>query len=85
MSKKTKNINSTKNKKKKKSTSFKVLMGSLLVLLAILIIGGGYVIGILSKMEKTKLNTEDLGIIEEEFDQYKNANKITNIALFGVD
>jgi len=85
MSKKTKNINSTKNKKKKKSTGFKVLMGFLLVILALLIVGGGYIMGILSKMEKTKINTEDLGIVEEEFNEYENANKITNIALFGVD
>lgn len=85
---KNQNINEMKRKKKKKkkkSLGFKILMGLLFTLLAVLIIGGGYIIGILSKMEKTKLNTEDLGIIEEEFDQYKNANKITNIALFGVD
>ena len=85
---KNQNINEMKRKKKKKkkkSLGFKILMGLLFTLLAVLIIGGGYIIGILSNMEKTKLNTEDLGIIEEEFDQYKNANKITNIALFGVD
>lgn len=60
-------------------------MGFLLVILALLIVGGGYIMGILSKMEKTKINTEDLGIVEEEFNEYENANKITNIALFGVD
>ena len=77
--------NNNKIKKKKKSLAFKISMGLLFVLLAILIIGGGYIIGTLSKMEQTKINTENLGIAEDEFEQYKNANKITNIALFGVD
>ncbi|WP_418223334.1 LCP family protein [Clostridium isatidis] len=74
-----------KSKKKKKSLGKKILIWSLLILLAIGIVGGGYLIGILSKMKNTDINTDNLGIVEDEFNKYENANKITNIALFGID
>lgn len=72
-------------KKKKKSLGFKIFIGFLCVLLAFAVVGGGYVIGLLNKMDNVKLNKDNLGIIEDEFKEYDNVNKIKNIALFGVD
>ncbi|WP_066890563.1 LCP family protein [Clostridium nigeriense] len=74
-----------KKKKKKKSFGFKIFIGFLCVLLAFAVIGGGYFIGLLNKMDSVKLNQDNLGIIEDEFKDYNNASKIKNIALFGVD
>jgi len=74
-----------KKQKKKKSLGFKILMGFLLVLLATLTVAGGYFLGMLKKVEGEKINEENLGIVEEEFDKYEHADKITNIALFGID
>ena len=54
-------------------------------MLALVVIGGGYFIGILSKMDNIKLNKDNLGIVEDELKDYNNTNKIRNIALFGVD
>ncbi len=77
--------NSHKKKKKKKSLGFKIFIGFLCVLLAIAVVGGGYFIGLINKMDNVKLNKDNLGIVEDEFKDYTNANKIKNIALFGVD
>ncbi|MPM03015.1 Transcriptional regulator LytR [bioreactor metagenome] len=74
-----------RKKKKKKSLGFKIFIGFLCVILAIAIVGGGYVIGLLNKMDNVKLNKDNLGIVEDEFKQYDNVNKIKNIALFGID
>ena len=74
-----------KKKKKKKSLGFKIFIGFLCVILAIAVVGGGYVIGLLNKMDNIELNKDNLGIVEDEFKEYDNVNKIKNIALFGVD
>ncbi|MDU3351583.1 MAG: LCP family protein [Clostridium sp.] len=72
-------------KKKKKSLGFKIFIGFLCVLLAFVVVGGGYVMGLLNKMDNIKLNKDNLGIVEDEFKEYDNYSKIKNIALFGVD
>jgi len=77
--------NKNKKKKKKMKTTNKVLLIILGVILAILVMGAGYVFGTLNKMSTGDLNTENLAIDEEEISQYENAGKITNIALFGLD
>ena len=55
------------------------------MLLAILTVGGGYVIGLINKMDNVELNKDNLGIVEEDLKDYDNVNKIKNIALFGLD
>ena len=77
--------NRKSNKKKKKSIGFKIFVGFLCLLLAIAIMGGGYVIGLLNKMDSVKLDKDNLGIVEDELKDFDNINKIKNIALFGVD
>ncbi|MDU5110391.1 MAG: LCP family protein [Clostridium sp.] len=72
-------------KKKKKSLGFKIFIGFLCVILALAVVGGGYFIGLLSKMDSIKLNKDNLGIVEDDLKDYNNVNKIKNIALFGVD
>lgn len=74
-----------RRKKKKKSLGFKIFIGFLCVVLALTVVGGGYFIGILSKMDNIKLNKDNLGIVEDELKNYNNTNKIKNIALFGID
>lgn len=74
-----------KKKRKKKSIGFKIFIGFLCILLAITVVGGGYVIGLLNKMDNVDLNKDNLGIVEDEFKNYDNVNKIKNIALFGID
>ena len=72
-------------KKKKKSIGFKIFIGFILVLVALAVTAGGYFMGLLSKMESIEINKDNLGIVDEELKEYDNTNKITNIALFGVD
>lgn len=74
-----------KVKKKKKSLGTKILLTFLALLLGVVIIGAGYLIGTLNKMQSGNINKENLNINKEELANYENANKITNIALFGVD
>ena len=74
-----------KKKKKKKSIGFKIFIGFLCVLLAITIVGGGYVIGLINKMDNVKLDKDNLGIVEDDLKDYDNVDKIKNIALFGLD
>ena len=74
-----------KRKNKKKSIAKKILISFSLVLLVIVIISGGYLIGTFSKMKNTEIDKDNLGIVEEELGGYENADKITNIALFGID
>ena len=81
---KTKKNSSTKIKKKK-SLGFKIFIGFLCILLAITVVGGGYVIGLINKMDNVELNKDNLGIVEEDLKDYDNVNKIKNIALFGLD
>lgn len=80
-------IENTRNvkKKKKKSIGFKIFIGFLCILLAIAVLGGGYVIGLLSKMDNVALNKDNLGIVEDDLKEYDTVNKIKNIALFGID
>lgn len=75
----------SRKKKKKKSIGFKIFIGFLCVLLAIAVMGGGYFIGLLNKIDSVDLNKDNLGIAEDEFKEYGNVDKIKNIALFGVD
>lgn len=73
-------------KKKKKSIGFKILMGFLAILIALIAIGGGYIYGLLNKFDTVELDDKDLGISSnEEFSKYDNFKDIKNIALFGVD
>ncbi|WP_291652513.1 LCP family protein [Clostridium sp.] len=72
-------------KKKKKSLGFKIFIGFLCILLAFVVVGGGYIMGLLNKMDNIKLNKDNLGIVEDEFKEYDSYSKIKNIALFGVD
>lgn len=74
-----------RKKKKKKSIGFKIFIGFLCVLLAIAVLGGGYFIGLLNKMDNVDLNKDNLGIVEDDLKEYDNVNKIKNIALFGLD
>ena len=73
-----------RKKKKKKSIGYKIFMSVLIILLAIIIIGTGYLLGTLNKLDNTKLNKDNLGIKTEEFVDYDTKN-IKNIALFGID
>ena len=75
----------SRNKKKKKSIGFKIFIGFLCIILALTVVGGGYLFGLLNKMDNLKLNKDNLGIVEDELKDYDNINKIKNIALFGVD
>ena len=81
------NRNNKNNKrKKKKSIGFKILMGFLILLLAIMVTGGGYLYGLLSKLDTVDLDNKDLGISStDEFAKYNNYKDIKNIALFGID
>lgn len=72
-------------KKKKKSLRKKILITFLFIILGIIIVGSGYVIGTLNKMNNTEINQDNLGFKEEDFEEYDNSKKITNIALFGID
>lgn len=75
-----------KTKKKKKSIWSKILTGFLILLLAILVTGGGYLYGLFNKLDTVALDDSDLGISpQSDFSQYDNYKKIKNIALFGVD
>lgn len=86
MSKTTKNKSgNSKKRKKKKSLGFKIFIGFLCVLLAIAVVGVGYFVGLLSKMDNVDIDKNNLGIVEEELKDYDNVNKIKNIALLGVD
>ncbi|MDV4150380.1 LCP family protein [Clostridium sp. AL.422] len=71
--------------RKKKSIGFKIFMGFLCILLAVAVVGGGYVIGLLNKMDNVDLNKDNLGIVEDDLKDYDNVSKIRNIALFGID
>lgn len=81
------NNNTKKRKrKKKKSLGFKIFIGFVSILLALIVISTGYVIGMLNKIDNSiDVNTDNLGIEKEEIKQIENSEKIINIALFGVD
>ena len=79
-----------KNQKKKLSTPIKVTIG---ILMAILLIGVGIAAygynklnTIVNNTEKVELNTDELGVVdEEELQQFDDYTEIVNIALFGID
>lgn len=77
--------NKTNKKVKKKHLGFKIFIGFLCVLLALAVVGGGYFVGLLNKMDTVDIDKDNLGIVEDEIKEYTTADKITNIALFGVD
>ena len=78
--------NSRKRKsKKKKSLGFKIFIGFLCLVLALAVLGGGYIMGMLNKVDNLELNTENLGINQEEIKEFSSSEKIINIALFGID
>lgn len=80
------NIKERKSKKKKMALWKKFLIGFIAVLLVSVAIGTGYFFSLYSKMDKVEIDKNDLGIApKEEYDEYANADKITNIALFGID
>ena len=66
--------NNKRKKKKKKSIGFKIFISFICILLAIAVIGGGYVIGLLNKMDNVDLNKDNLGIIEDDLKEYDNVN-----------
>lgn len=76
--------NTKKKRKKKKSIGFKIFMSFLIILIAIIIIGTGYILGTINKLDNTKLDKDNLGIETEDFVEYDTKN-IKNIALFGID
>ena len=73
------------SKKKKKSLGLKIFIGFLCILIAVVVVGGGYIIGLINKMDNVDLNKDNLGIVEDDLKEYDNVNKIKNIALFGLD
>lgn len=85
------NIAVNKNLKKKKKSKRKTILirtglGFLIVILFAISALITYGINIVNNMDKVDLDKADLGITEnEELKNYKNSNKIKNIALFGVD
>ena len=77
-------------RKKNKQKKFPLWGKILFALLIILAMGVGVTLGTvyktLSKLDNIDIKDEDLGIVsEEELQQYDNYEKITNIALFGID
>lgn len=78
----------TKNIKKKKSP-IKATLIILVTILLILLVGGGvYSFYLSSKIDKIDLDKTDIGITDEateKLSKYDNYDKITNIALFGID
>ena len=75
-----------KNKQKKSHLWRKILFG----ISVILVMGVGVALGTiyktLSKLDNVDIKDTDLGIVsEEELKQYDNYEKITNIALLGID
>lgn len=81
---------SQKNKNiKKKKSPLKITLTTLVTILLALIVGGGaYSFYLSSKMDKVDLDKTDIGITDEtteKLSNYDNYDKITNIALFGID
>ena len=73
-------------KKKKKSTGFKIFIGIICVLILSLGFLGGYMLNLINKVDTVEVDKENLGIDTEAIvEEHKDAEKIVNIALFGVD
>ena len=72
--------------KKKKRKIWLWFLSSIIIIFAILI---GTALGIVSsklnKMEKVTIDKSNLGIEENNIENYKNKKEIKNIALFGID
>ncbi|MGL5766038.1 MAG: LCP family protein [Sarcina sp.] len=73
---------SERNKKKSGFLKNKVLLGALIAIIGIMAVAGGYVIGLINKMDRVDIDKESLGANAELSDKYKH---VKNIALFGVD
>ena len=75
-----------KNKQKKSNLWGKILFGVSVILIMGVGIALGTVYKTLSKLDNVDIKNEDLGIVsDEELKKYNNYEKITNIALFGID
>lgn len=80
------NSKSYKDKKRKKSKTFKIIIAVICTLIILLGFIGGYVIGLINKVDKVEIDTDNLGIDTEKItEEYKDAEKIINVALFGID
>ena len=75
----TSKTNAKRKKRRKKKPIVKILSALICILLVIGIAFYAYAYNILNKMERTELDTEDLGISTSTYDGVKN------IALFGID
>lgn len=75
-----------RNYKKKKSTGFKIFIGIICIFVLILGFLGGYMLNLINKVDTVEVDKENLGIDTETIvEEHKDAEKIVNIALFGVD
>lgn len=75
---------------KKKRVKLLVNIIIAIVIILVLIMGGVYfyINSLLGKVEKEEIQKDDIGItaeIEEEINNYENAEEVKNIALFGID
>lgn len=75
----TSKTNAKRKKRRKKKPIVKILSALICILLVVGIAFYAYAYNILSKMERTELDSEDLGISTSNYDGVKN------IALFGID
>ncbi|MGL4989728.1 MAG: LCP family protein, partial [Sarcina sp.] len=73
---------SERNKKKSGFLKNKVLLGALIAIIGVMAVAGGYVIGLINKMDRVDIDKESLGANAELSDKYSH---VKNIALFGVD
>lgn len=75
-----------KGKKKKKSLGFKIGVTLLILLVLSVTIISTIFFNTVNKLNRVELDNANLGIAEpEELEEYDNYDKITNIALFGID
>lgn len=74
-----------KKNKKKKSIGSKIIIIILCILIAFIVVSVGYILGVINKVDNVDIDKDNLGIVEDEINNYDNVNKIKNIALFGID
>lgn len=74
-----------KRNRNKKPLWLKILLALSAILLLLIVIGISVFYSTLNKIDKVDLDKGNLGITSEELKNYNNYNKITNIALFGID
>ena len=76
----------SKSNKKTKKLVIKIFLIIFSISLALGLAGFGILHSMLSKVENVELNKEELGIAsKDELDEFKDHEKIKNIALFGID